>query len=50
MFNFKSSKVKGMTAMFSFLMMTAVTLAQSEAGSALLDAIQIIVNRQPQGF
>ena len=49
MFNFQSFRLK-FTPVLSVLLLTAVALAQSETGSALLAAIQIVVNRQPQGF
>jgi hypothetical protein len=49
MLNFKST-IKKLAPVLSVLFMTAVTLAQSDTGSAVLAGIQIIVSRQPQGF
>jgi hypothetical protein len=50
MFNKNIARFQRFVPMFAFLFITAVTLAQSEAGSALLSGIQIVINRQPQGF
>ena len=50
MFNFKSQRLNRLAPVLSVLLVTAVSLAQSETGSTLLAAIQIVVNRQPQGF
>lgn len=50
MLNFKANRRTRLVSVFSVLLITAVTLAQSETGSAVLAGIQIIINRQPQGF
>ncbi|GJM42046.1 MAG: hypothetical protein DHS20C20_23280 [Ardenticatenaceae bacterium] len=48
MFQFQS--IRKFVPVLTVLVATAVTIAQSEAGSALLTGIQILVLRQPQGF
>lgn len=49
MFNFQNIQYKYVPVL-SALLLTAVAFTQSETGSALLAAIQILLNRQPQGF
>lgn len=49
MFNFQSFRLK-FTPVLSVMLVTAVFLAQSETGSAILAAMQVVVNAQPQGF
>ncbi|MBK8900290.1 MAG: hypothetical protein IPM53_03835 [Anaerolineaceae bacterium] len=50
MFKFQSLRLQTLVPVLSVLLATAVSLAQSETGSILLAAIQVVVNRQPQGF
>lgn len=50
MFKFQSLRLQTLVPVLSVLLVTAVSLAQSETGSALLATIQIVINRQPQGF
>lgn len=50
MFSFKSSRLNKLVPVLSILFMTAVILAQSGAGSALLAGIQILTYAQPHGF
>ncbi|MFZ0545368.1 MAG: hypothetical protein WAM60_08015 [Candidatus Promineifilaceae bacterium] len=46
----QSVHIRRFVPVLSVLFMTAVTLAQSDMGSALLAAIHVVVNAQPQGF
>lgn len=50
MFSIQSFRLMKLVPVLSVLLVTAVSLAQSTTGSALLTAIQIILQRQPQGF
>ena len=49
MSNLRSFRMRFMTVLPA-LGLTIVAFAQSEAASALIAAIQVVVNRQPQGF
>ena len=50
MFNIKSFRLMKLVPVLSVLLVTAVSLAQTETGSAVLTAIQVVVQAQPHGF
>ena len=50
MFNFKSLHLTRLSPVLSVLLVTVVSLAQSETGNVLLAALQIVVQAQPHGF